>query len=150
MVDEPVALMDLVPTLLDLLTVPAPAELRGETLLPLLNGRSRGPEQVIPTMAGGQTPYQEVVRLGKWKLIHVPSEKDRQVMTGREFELYNLKDDPGEKVNLIDKFPEKADLLKKHLPAAEQNAKGLPSEPEPAIEHDQFSTEMLKSLGYIQ
>jgi arylsulfatase A-like enzyme len=146
---QPVPLIDLLPTLLDLLDVSWPPGLQGNTLLPLLS-LEQPEDRVIFGMAGPGIPYQRVLRLGDWKLIQVPSEKDRLSMTGLEYELYNLKDDPGEKTNLVDAFPDKADSLKKMLLNWRPTVGEMPLQAEKPVQHDEFSKEMLESLGYLK
>ena len=54
----------------------------------------------------GATPYS-AIREGDWKLINV--------LESNTFELYNLKNDIGESIELSTKYPKKADKLKKDL-----------------------------------
>ncbi len=107
-VDEPVALVDVAPTLIDLVGAPVPANMRGQSLLPvILHGKAaRGPvarpvfAEMLPATAW---PHHATMMMddGK-KLIHRISE--------RRWELYDLASDPGEKKNLAD-APAAAALL---------------------------------------
>ncbi len=99
-VDEPVALVDVAPTLIDLFGAPIPANMRGQSLLPVIvNGKTaRGPAvrpvfaEMLPATAW---PHHATMILdGGKKLIHRVSE--------RRWELYDLASDPGEKKNLAD------------------------------------------------
>lgn len=94
--DDPVALVDLAPTLLDLAGAPAPAAFRGRSLLPRATG---GPPASHPVFAellpATAWPHHAVMLVdGGKKLIHRVGE--------RRFELYDLDKDPGEKKNLAD------------------------------------------------
>ncbi len=60
---------------------------------------------------GGATPYS-AIREGDWKLI--------EFFEDNHLELYDLKQDIGEKVNLVDRFPEKAKALHQQLSAWRQ------------------------------
>jgi arylsulfatase A-like enzyme len=107
-IDEPVALVDVAPTLIDLVGAPIPGNMRGQSLLPvILHGKSaRGPaprpifSEMLPATAW---PHHATMMLddGK-KLIHR--------ITERRWELYDLASDPGEKKNLAD-APGSAALL---------------------------------------
>ncbi|MDC0176655.1 arylsulfatase [Polaribacter sp.] len=60
-----------------------------------------------------ETRRQKAIRIGHWKYIIGKNRKDKN-STGKP-QLYNLESDPGEKNDLINKFPEKAETLAKKL-----------------------------------
>ncbi len=111
--DEPITSVDLYPTLLELTGAkPGPGQvLDGVSYLPTLTGgkRDRGPLfWHFPGYLGSgggtwRTTPAGSVRAGDWKLI--------EFFEGGRLELYNLKDDLGEKANLAAKMPEKAKEL---------------------------------------
>ncbi len=87
---------DIVPTLLELLGVALPSEMDGKSLVPVLDGKSLHPRPVIVEGRGAES-----IRDGDWRLI-VRSPVARRIRKGKaEFEksveLYNMKDDPGER-----------------------------------------------------
>jgi arylsulfatase A-like enzyme len=87
-VTRPVALVDLAPTLYDLLgIVPDPAPMT-HSLLPLVEGRTYPREYLL-----GRDIQTEYVRRGHWKLI---------ITGSRDRELYHLGKDPGERINRYD------------------------------------------------
>lgn len=108
-VDRVVLNLDWFPTILAMvgLEVPADAVIRGESFLPLLEG------QTIPWRTSFYGEYlqlhqeqvdQRMWRTPEWKLV-------RDSRPGKD-ELYNLSEDPGEHVNLIDDTdPETATVL---------------------------------------
>src|SRR5581483_8530826 len=113
--DTPVISVDFFPTLLELAGVKADPKvaLDGVSLAPLLAGTGRlGREGLYwhypHYHPGGATPYG-AVRHGDWRFVEFYED-------GRG-ELYNLKDDPMEKVNLATKMPEKAAELRARLAA---------------------------------
>jgi tetratricopeptide (TPR) repeat protein len=86
-------LIDLAPTTLDLLGIPAPPSFEGRTLLPALNGRAAPPataylEAMDATLTRNWAPLTGLVANGA-KLIDLPLP-----------ELYDLTADPGETTNL--------------------------------------------------
>lgn len=86
--DQEVGLIDVGPTLVDLIGVKPPANLHGRSLLPIIQGESLSPRpifsELLPSTA---TPDHEVVMIdhGK-KLVHKVS--------GHRFELFDLETDP--------------------------------------------------------
>ncbi|TKG90750.1 DUF4976 domain-containing protein [Puteibacter caeruleilacunae] len=104
--DQPVNLLDIFPTLIDISGVPAKNDLAGKSLLPLLkNPETSWDEATVTTIAHGN----HVVHTREWSYIHY--------FDGSE-ELYNIKDDPEEWRNLANKpaYQSLKDRLKKYLP----------------------------------
>jgi choline-sulfatase len=105
-VAEPVSLLDLAPTLLELAAHPhveeLAAELDGASLVPLLDGRSaaRPAAVVAEYLAEGVTSPALMIRRGPHKFVSCAGDPDQ---------LYDLADDPLELVNLAER-PENADL----------------------------------------
>lgn len=110
-VDErPVIQLDILPTALAAAGVAAKPEwkLDGVNLLPFLRGEKSGaPHEALFWRFGAQM----AVRMGDWKLVKGPGngagieEAARATLAGAE--LYNLKNDIGEKTNLASANPEK-------------------------------------------
>jgi arylsulfatase A-like enzyme len=84
-------LLDLYPTLCDLLDIPAPEGLEGQSLQPLWTGAS---EQVRGSVFLPFLDIQRAVRDERWKLICYPKISHMQ--------LFDLENDPHELRNLID------------------------------------------------
>jgi len=97
-ITEDVSLVDVAPTLLDLVGAPIPAGMRGRSLLPLVEGTGTpAPPHPIfaELMPATAWPHQAAMMVdGGHKLIHRISD--------RRWELYDLRSDPGEKRNLVD------------------------------------------------
>ena len=149
------SLIDLVPTVLDVVGAPASGvRLTGESLMPLVRGEAeaRGPQLV--GMRNNQRkyfkPYKEqrgdlnlAVRDGKWKAIynHEPG----------TLELYDLERDPGELEDLVATEVELAERLKLF---ALQSYADLLLNSERAQEGgldnaDQETLQGLEQLGYL-
>jgi arylsulfatase A-like enzyme len=90
---------DLLPTLLDLLgTANNAAAMQGRSFLPVLRGETDEHRDVIIT--GYHEAPDRCVRDRTWSYVERPE--------GEPDELYNLVEDPRERVNLIDRYPEEA------------------------------------------
>ncbi len=117
--NTPVTGVDILPTILQIagLDLPKEMHLDGQSLLDLLKGNKSLKERSIywhfPCYLGGgdesssdsffRTRPVGAIRCGDWKLL--------EFFEDRRIELYNLKDDIGEKKNLAPEMPEKAELL---------------------------------------
>ena len=125
-----VEMIDVMPTLLDLLSLPQPKQTQGKSLVPLMEGAK---EEIRGGVFAGSTfgleegrnawffyPWQsrnESVRTQEWKLIHEII-FTREGQTEEEtYELYNLKDDPDELRNLALQQPVALAELQKLLRA---------------------------------
>jgi arylsulfatase A-like enzyme/Flp pilus assembly protein TadD len=138
----PISQVDLVPTLMDLVTVdPAPGfgTLEGRSLLPLLRGEEWASERML--FAEAEVPFfsygwarLKTVRQGALKYIDAPLE-----------ELYDLEHDPGENHNLAaDRINDAQRLAAEiELWAAGDGDAGS------TVPVDAEAAEMLRALGYL-
>jgi len=116
-IETQVSQVDIMPTIFDMLGYSMPELTEGHSLLPLIKGKTIDFEEEThceTLVCGMQTldwdkRMKWAVRTPHWKLIY--SEEPE----GNYYELYNLKNDSAEKVNLIDKETEIANELKKKL-----------------------------------
>lgn len=113
--DEPVATMDLYPTILEMAGSSGDANhnatVDGVSIVPLLkNSRSRLNRDSLywhyPHYYATTTPVSSV-RQGKWKLL--------EFLEGQSVELYDINSDLGEEQNLANSYPEKARELQRKL-----------------------------------
>jgi arylsulfatase A-like enzyme len=88
-VGDLVETVDLLPTLLDLLGLPASGRVQGRSLLPVIAGKDRRPRA-----AHSEFPNMKMIRTRDWKLVHY--------LRASYGELYNLTEDPGELYNRWD------------------------------------------------
>jgi len=89
--DALVYLFDIFPTVLDLVGVKSPKQLDGKSLLPIMRGRE---SKVRESLFLAYRDCQRAVRQGDWKLIRYPQIGVTQ--------LFNLKADPSELIDLAD------------------------------------------------
>lgn len=102
-VKTPVSHVDLVPTLLDAARIGRADYLRGRSLVPVMQGKNRDGDEVVysESHSEGNCTGSFMIRKGDWKYIY---------FTGYEDLLYELREDPGEKNNLINN-PENKDII---------------------------------------
>jgi arylsulfatase A-like enzyme/Tfp pilus assembly protein PilF len=136
---EQVRSIDLLPTVLAFLKLPAEGEVEGVNLWPLI--RQGAPvrshysysETLYPRIYMGWSDLA-AIRTDNWKLIVAPRP-----------ELYHLTNDPGERQNLINTNPDQANSLRSKLPGL---ARGR-QEPLVARPMDATTRRQLESLGYL-
>jgi arylsulfatase A-like enzyme len=133
-ISQQVGTIDIMPTILDLLDIPAPSLIQGKSLVPLISGVSTNEKRYI---FGGQGSF---VRTTDWKLIYNKETNN--------YELYDLKSDPDEQNNLIDTQPEIAARLKFSLAQHIKKSKKFSINPSKATFTEDI-TKRLKALGYI-
>lgn len=137
-VAERVSHVDLLPTLLELLDVPASGVRHGRSLVPLLSGGQVSPrpsyfETNLPRFGFGWASLFGL-REGDWKYIHAPQP-----------ELYQLDEDPGEIYNLAASHPERLEAMENSLFAMLARASAPPTE---SSGLDLETRRALEALGY--
>ena len=156
-VREPVSLVSITPTLLELAGVDPPRghSFQGDSLLPLL-GSSRDPSEDAPP-AFEDFSFAEVdfaSRLRKHKnasrkaIIGARYKLILDESTGR-YELYDLKRDPLERDDLAARSPALLGALRPILKAHIQVAREKALSPE-TMELDAAEIELLRGLGYVE
>ena len=139
-VDSRVRLIDIMPSVLDMLGLPVNREVQGTSLLPFIEGREEGDlpcyiETYYPPETFGWAELRGLVD-GDWKFIRAPRS-----------ELYDLKKDPREEKDLVGREAGTAarlnrkldDIIKTYTSKTEPGRRTLTGEEEAR----------LRSLGYI-
>ncbi|KYH42338.1 MAG: hypothetical protein AYL33_003020 [Candidatus Bathyarchaeota archaeon B63] len=98
--------ISLMPTILGLFGIKPPAGLEGKSLIGLANGEEEPCEEIYVNQ--GLWTAKRAIRTREWKLIKT---LDKAFWETPEIELYNMRDDPGEKENLASELPEIVDEL---------------------------------------
>jgi len=153
-IEELVANIDLLPTLLDILGISPPPGIDG-VAIPLgvtrdiVDQRTRFGQATLPRNRHETDPRwfnilkARYIRSGQYKLIQTPYRETE--------ELYDLESDPGEQRNLLEdpsqETLEIAARLRVELTAWAESADPLPSRFDPSQMDD--TIERLKSLGYL-
>ncbi|MEM9382420.1 MAG: sulfatase [Planctomycetota bacterium] len=119
-IDDPVGLIDVAPTLLDLAGLPPLPHAAGRSLVPLLRGRSLAARPTVTQRtahAGGRD--LAAIRAGRWKL-HVRAtggDWSAERRTPSDVALFDLVADPGETRDLARGEPEVVERLLSELDA---------------------------------
>jgi len=107
--DEPVVSIDFLPTICEAVGLAPPAEraIDGRSIMPLLRGSGPWQRDALfwhfPHYRGNDVVPYSIIRAGDWKLI--------KRYEGQTFELFNLKEDVGEKRDLSGEMPDKVRQL---------------------------------------
>ena len=154
-VEQPVGLMDVAPTVLDSLGIPPPDGFQGRSLRPLFDGESEPLEYppVISDSGGRLGVFKRSVRGSRFKLIESKDTGQWQVGPpfGAGYELYDLASDPLEQINLFDPDHPEAIRLMRVLEALDRRLAEAGTEATTGdVELSEEERQMLESLGYIQ
>lgn len=136
-VDQQVSLVDIGPTIYDLVGVETPETVQGDSLEPLLQGGSRETEVAICTANGGD---KLACRTPDWKCFWRVDDD--------EVELYDLMNDPGETKNVVGDNPDVVEELKGYLESYLEEAEATDTEL-PSVEESDEVKQRLEELGYV-
>jgi arylsulfatase A-like enzyme len=140
-VDDVVGLIDVLPTMAELLGLPLPASVRGRSLVPLLEGR---PMPARPLFAETHKPeaYRDrrAVIAGGFKLIHSLGDDEW-------LELYDLRSDPRETANVSDDRPDLVDEMRSMLDRRAAESERAGSRDADLTDEEK---EQLRALGYVR
>ncbi|MFC1766378.1 sulfatase [Planctomycetota bacterium] len=125
-IQEPVEMLDFLPTLMELSHLSMPATIRGKSLVPLIRDSVKGDwrKACFSEIDHSQSMYPELrqetgrrvmVRTKQWKLIMFMDSR----VTDKDGALYDLQDDPDEKNNLYHD-PQYQDIIQKLEALAQQ------------------------------
>lgn len=151
-VETVVGLIDLFPTVMDLLGLPFPRTLEGQSIADLIYAEPTSQQKVAYTESGrANREFPRSIRDKEWKLIWVPDPKDQELMLNQEFELYNMLSDPKETKDVAAKHPKVVERLRGTLMSWMQSKAFAELVPEIKVENlDTNTQEQLRALGYIR
>lgn len=149
-VDVPVGLIDLLPTLFDVLGLEVPASAQGESLVATWSEERTPPAEYVFMESGSYEPSQLSVRKGKWKLARLRAARDRMQFDREEFELYDLDADPGEDIDRSSEHPDIVAELRRALDRWRAETPAYDGPEQAAMkELDERTHSMLRALGYV-
>jgi arylsulfatase A-like enzyme len=145
--------IDVMPTILDLLDLPIPGEVRGRSLLGVLDPRAeaaaRRREPPVDSYAHTRLGGRDLTALttGRWKVIETERARGDAVL------VFDLVDDAGERTNSARTQPLLTDYARESLAAWRAD---LPRSIDPATgpsappEADEATLQRLRALGYVE
>ena len=141
-VADQVRLIDVVPTVLDILKLPALPEIQGVSLKPAINGGE------LPELAAYSETQLPFLNYG-WSGLDSYRAKGEKLIDAPRPELYDLKKDPGETVDLFPQNRPRAEQLRqiKQRIAAQATDPSAGSARQSRV--DQQTIQKLRSLGYL-
>jgi arylsulfatase A-like enzyme len=149
-VAEPVALMDLAPTLLDDAGLRPGWQFEGQSLLPwLAAGAPNESARPVYVESGYAKKFDVSIRRGRWKLICFGEKFVADLVGASRYELYDIVADPLETRNLADDEPEVRAELQELLDAhaAEAWSKRPPDPSGVALTAEEIAE--MERLGYV-
>ena len=149
-VSEQVRLIDVYPTLLELLQIPLPRQVQGRSVLPLLRGESLLPEDALAESVSLKSIERKALRSLRYKYVHTfPANEEGALLEPERVQLFDLASDPGEQVNLAEAFPDLVARLEARLQeliagqVVGDRFEELPEEIDPELR------KQLEALGYV-
>jgi choline-sulfatase len=132
-------LVDIMPTILDLMGWDTPREVTGQSLLTALRG---GPQPARQSYGETDYPYEDF----GWSKLRCLIERQWKYIRAPEVELYDRLADPGELHNLAADQPDIVARMEEELSACERAMTPRDSVP---VALDSASAQALRSLGYV-
>jgi arylsulfatase A-like enzyme len=144
-VETPVPLLDIVPTFLDVAGAPLPEPIRGQTLLPVLQGQEPAGQPIYSECPARRSSYDDkAMRVGPFKLVY-------NVKLDRA-ELYDLQADPGEQSDLAAAQPQRTATMREQVRAWTADSletwASLPRAGGQTGEMDAALEDALRQIGY--
>ena len=141
-IDDLAGIIDIVPTVCDLLGIEHPTPIQGKSLAGYFSHE--------PTQSEDRVLYYESLYPTKYDantLLGLIGERWKYIQTTRP-ELYDLQEDPGEQINLAEIQPQRADIFKERLAQLlEQVVSQKKSQGDMSL--DDRTLQHLQSLGYM-
>ena len=157
--DNQVRLIDVMPTVLELLGIKPSGPMQGESLVQLMRTGERESDPPALAEATHWGPERKAIRKDGYKYIWIPNLKSKTKRTYKglvQHELFDLTNDPGETKNLYSERPELAESMRHALfeeleASIELGERMRQQRPEvgETTEMEEDVRDALKALGYL-
>ncbi|MEM8932191.1 MAG: sulfatase [Acidobacteriota bacterium] len=147
-VATPVRLIDVYPTLVELLDLPFAPEIQGRSLVPLLDGRKLEPVTAFAENVNLDEYEQKALRADRWKFVWWMPKGATAAQRTDHYRLYDLTRDPLEVHDLSTRHPRTVERLIGEIEAILAAGTGTLDEGVPD-DVDPDLLERLRSLGYV-
>ena len=143
-VHQPVELIDVSPTILDLLGLEIPDTMQGQSLLGYIENPETPPR--ANSLASSAKPLKTALRHGRWKLIH----RSTGWIAKEGVQLFDLTQDPQEKRDVSLEQPVVTEALRQMLAWHLERDTPVGQEPVESAVLDEETRASLEALGYIE
>jgi arylsulfatase A-like enzyme len=134
--DFPVAFWDFLPTFAELAFAKPPQDIDGISFVPTLTGQVQTNRHEFFYWEFHESGFKQAVRMGDWKAVRFGVDGP--------VELYNLKDDIGEKNNVADKNPEVVAKIQDYLKTARTEDVNWPTKTAAETPKKEYGAEPVK------
>jgi len=144
-IERPVRLLDIAPTLLDFAAIPIPEEMAGVSLLPLLAGG----DVALPPAFVVETEYRNRNKIGAYgrNYIYIANRAAHEGVGPRELQLARRRAN-GTRTDVSERLPRAAEKLAAYLERWEsQHPKSAPTHLTKALSQEEL--DQLRALGYL-
>jgi arylsulfatase A-like enzyme len=153
-VADPVESVDIVPTLLQLLGIRVPETVQGESLVGLMRG-GKAPSTWTLSEATCEGPEMKALREGRHKLVVAspPGGERSGLAAVSERWLFDLRRDPGERTNLVERDAARARAMEERLLSVLARVTASPDGVAARHPGDAVGDELrerLRALGYVE
>lgn len=142
---NPVSIIDIMPTILDLLKIKPRGPMAGDSLIPIIRGKSVSHNAVFSERRTFETAPKPYLRGNDCSIIE--GKRHLIFSTIRDSELYNLIDDPGE-ISDLRQERNQTDILTRKLQTWREDYRPLFERP--SFEREEGMIQRLRSLGYVR
>jgi arylsulfatase A-like enzyme len=155
-IEQQVSLVDLVPTILDLLGMAQASAFEGRSLRPLLEGEGLPPVDAFAEHINKSTREDKALRTQRYKFIYsYPTSKKPKARKRERIRLYDLLEDPSEQVNVAELHPELVAGFEARLAVLRGGKMGsdVPNEVPAEFDREEMDSHLedqLRELGYIE
>jgi arylsulfatase A-like enzyme len=145
-IDDPVSLLDVLPTILSAANIALPERLDGEALQPLIAGEARSePRDMYFETQWKKRCVARAVREHPWKLIEIKKNYESKEL---RWLLFDLERDPEEKMNVASRHPDVVSHLRAKLEKRFELYEA--TSVRAAADLETVDEEALRALGYIE
>jgi arylsulfatase A-like enzyme len=145
-VAEQVRVIDVVPTILDLITMPSPPDFIGRSL----RAHTQGQGHDLPVIGGYMSNAEPAIVFRKHGLKYIYSPRRSALRTQHESrpteELYDIEADPDERHDLAPNGHPRLEQLREK---AKKWSTRKPTSRAPNVQYDKTTVDRLKALGYL-
>ena len=149
-VEAQVSLVDILPTLLDILDIAEVETLvNGRSIRPLLEGKRLGRQEAFAENTNIRAAERKALRTERYKYIHQFPKHRKGDHLEETVQLFDLTNDPLESTDIAEEYPELVAGFERRLQAIVQGTDVTAAPEEVPAEIDEELRKQLEALGYI-